>query len=191
MSDIARVTIGGVADTALGIVLLPDFDEPMLPKPRQRFVEIPGRAGRQEFDGDLSSRLLDLHFAVVDNTTAATLAANLRTIAEVLLDDDGVPNDVTVVFTKESSKTYTGRFSGEIEVVRMNAAAWGEFWLPIRCQDPYAYDTRELTSATITTDPQTIAISNGGDYTTPPVFTLYNAGGANVDGFTLVNQQEK
>ena len=75
--------------------------------------------------------------------------------------------------------------------MRINAAAWAEFSLPMLCSDPFAYNARDTDSFTITTDPQTDTINNAGDYTTPPVFTFYNAGGANVDGFTLVNKQEK
>ena len=47
MSDILRFYIGGVANTALGVELMPDFQEPMLPQTKDRSVEI-GRASCRE-----------------------------------------------------------------------------------------------------------------------------------------------
>ena len=53
MSDIARFTLGGTANTALGVELLPDFKEPVLPGSRDRKVEIPGQSGVRLFSSDL------------------------------------------------------------------------------------------------------------------------------------------
>ena len=102
MSDIHRFTLGGTADTALGVVLLPDFKEPILPRTRDRFIEVPGRHGRWHFESDLRAREIVLKLALIDPATAEALQAAARTFAAILLDQDGHPEDVSLVFTKES-----------------------------------------------------------------------------------------
>ena len=190
MSDIARVTIGGTADTALGIVLLPDYDEPLLPAPRQRYVEVPGRAGRHEFSGDLGPRMLNLTFAIVDATTQAGLAALIRDLSDLLVDDDGRPADTTLVFAKEPTKTYTARYAGNVPISRLFGGTVGQFTLPMLCSDPYAYGAEDTDTFTITSDYQEEDVVNAGDFKTPPTITLtVNTG--TITGFSLMCRQEK
>jgi len=190
MSDIARVTIGGVADTTLGIVLLSGYDAPILPEPRQRFVEVPGRAGRWEFDGDIGPRLLNLQFAIVDATTRAGLAALIRDLSDLLVDDSGHPTDTTLVFDTESTKTYTARYAGRVPIDRIIGATVGEFTLPMLCSDPYAYGAEDTDTYTITTAYQEEDIVNAGDFKTPVEITI-TCNGSNVTGFTLLNRKLK
>lgn len=190
MSEIARVTIGGIADTALGLVLLPDYDEPILPEPRQRFVEVPGRAGRHEFTGSIGPRVINLRFAIVDATTRAGLQALIRDVSDLLLDDDGRPKDTTLVFDKEPNYTYTARYAGGIPVDRLIRGTVGEFTLPMLCSDPYAYGAEDTDSFTITASGQEETIENAGDFKTPPTITMVVNSGT-ITGFTLMVKQLK
>jgi len=185
MSNVARVTLGGTADTALGIVLLGDYDEPMLPAPRQRFVEVPGRAGRYEFDGDMGPRMLNLRFAIVDATTRAGLASLIRDLTDLLLDNDGRPTDTTIVFDKESTKTYTARYAGRVPLDRLVGGTVGEFALPMLCSDPYAYGAEDSDTFTITAATQEEDVVNAGDFKTPAVITLTVNSGT-ITGFDLL-----
>ena len=190
MSDVARVTLGGTADTALGIVLLNGYDEPMLPAPRQRYVEVPGRAGRHEFDGDLGARMMNLRFAIVDATTRAGLAALIRDLSDLLLDDDGRPTDTTIVFDKEPTLTYTGRYAGRVPIDRLVGATVGEFTLPMLCSDPYAYGAEDTDSFTITAATQEETVANAGDFKTPPTLTFVVDSGT-ITGFKLLCRKLK
>ena len=185
MSSVARVTIGGVADTTLGIVLQAGYDEPLLPAPRQRFVEVPGRAGRHEFDGDMGVRMLNLPFTIIDATTRAGLAALIRDLSDLLVDDDGCPADTTIVFDKEPSLTYTGRYAGRVPIDRLIGSTKGRFTLPMLCHDPYAYGVEDTDTMAITAADQEQEVENAGDFKTPPTLTLTMSVGT-ITGFTLL-----
>lgn len=185
MSSIARVTIGGTADTALGITLLGDYDAPMLPAPRQRYVEVPGRPGRYEFDGDMGPRMFNLRFEISDATTRAGLAALIRDLTDLLLDNDGRPTDTTLVFDDEPTKTYTARYAGRVPIDRLVGGTVGEFTLPMLCSDPYAYGAEDSDTFTITAATQEEDVANAGDFKTPVVITItVNTG--TITGFDLL-----
>lgn len=186
MSQIARFSIGGTANTALGVELLPSFKEPVLPKTRDRSIEIPGRHGRYMFSSDLQAREIVLDLVVIDATTPETLQSLSRAFAAVLLDQDGHPEDVALVFTKEASKTYTVRYSGNLPLQRLIGGSMGYFSLPLIAPDPFSYGAEDTDTATITAAYQTMAVVNAGDYRTPPVYTItVAAGSSRVTGFTL------
>lgn len=190
MSQIHRFTIGGTADTALGVELLPNYEEPMLPKTRDRSIEVPGRAGRHNFDSDLASREIVLELVAIDSTTPEALQALARAFAAILLDQDGHPEDVSLVFTKEPLKTYTVRYSGGISIQRLIGGSKGYFSLPLIQADPFVYEAEVTDEEEITEAYQEVAIENAGDYRTPPELTFTNSGNS-VTGFTLVVRQLK
>lgn len=191
MSQIHRFTLGGIADTALGVELLPTTAEPMLPTTRDRFIEVAGRHGRINFESDLASREIVLDLVAIDASTPEELQALARTFAAVLLDQDGHPEDVSLVFTKESDKTYTVRYSGNLALQRLIGGSLGFFSLPLIAADPYAYGDEDTDADTMTEGYQEMEVQNAGDYRTPPVITITNDGESNVEGFTLVVRQLK
>ena len=191
MSDIARFTLAGTANTALGVELLPDFKEPVLPGSRDRKVEIPGQSGVRLFSSDLEARQIVLDLVMIDSTTPETLQSLTRTFSALLLDGDGKPIDVALVFTKEPNKTYTVRYSGKMPLQRLIGGAKGYFSLPLIAADPFAYGAEDTDSFSITADLQTEDIENAGDYNTPPVITITNNGVGDVVGFTLTTRALK
>jgi len=186
MAVVHSFTLGGVADTALGVVLRAGYQEPMLPSTRDASVEVPGRQGRWDFGSELGAREFSLDLALIDTTTQAALATAIRTFAKVLLDDDGNPIDVSLVFAKEPTLTYTVRYSGNLPLQRLVGSSKGYFTLPLVAADPFAYGAGLTTTATITANGQKVPIVNGGDYRVPPVITITNNGKTTVNGFTLV-----
>jgi len=191
MSDIARFTLAGTANTALGVELLPDFKEPVLPGSRDRKVEIPGQSGVRLFSSDLEARQIVLDLVMIDSTTPETLQSLTRTFSALLLDGDGKPIDVALVFTKEPNKTYTVRYSGNMPLQRLIGGAKGYFSLPLIAADPFSYGAEDTDSFTITADLQTEDVENAGDYNTPPVITVTNNGVGDVVGFTLTTRALK
>jgi len=192
MSTISRFSLGGTANTALGVELLPDFQEPVLPQTRDHYVDIPGRHGRKLFGSDLGAREIVLDLVVIDATTPETLQSLTRTFSEVLLDQDGHPEDVALVFTKEPNKTYTVRYSGNMPLQRLIGGSLGYFSLPLIAADPFAYGAEDTDTENITAAYQTMAVENAGDYRTPPTITAtMKAGSGSVTGFTLITRQLK
>jgi len=187
-----RFMIGGYTDIALGVELRAGYDEPILPGTRDRTLEIPGRQGKIVFSSDLEAREFNLPLSVIEPTSAAGLQIVIRRFARVLLDNAGKPKDVSLVFTKEPDKTYTVRYSGNLPLARLIGGTHGEFTLPLIAADPYAYGEEVKTSATITSSPQEMTVSNAGDYATPPVITATMAAiSGDVTGFTLTIRQLK
>ena len=192
MSDILRFTLGGNLNTALGVELMPDFQEPVLPQTVDRSVAIPGRNGVTMFDSDLGARMITLDLVVIDATTPETLQSITKAFSEVLLDMDGKPEDVALVFSKEPNYTYTVRYAGNMPLKRIIGGSKGFFSLPLIAADPFSYAAEDTDTYNVTAAYQTMEVVNAGDYRTPPTMTItMNAGSTNVTGFTLVTRQIK
>lgn len=192
MSDIARFTLGGTANTALGVELMPEYKEPVLPQTRDQSVTIPGRNGVHLFNTDLGPRVIVLDLVMIDATTPETLQSLTKTFSQVLLDQDGHPEDVALVFTKEPNYTYTVRYAGSMPLKRIIGGSKGFFSLPLLAADPFSYAAEDTDTDNITAAYQTMAVENAGDYRTPPTMTItMKAGSADVTGFTLITRQIK
>jgi len=192
MSDILRFYLGGTANTTLGVELMPDFKEPVLPKTRNQSVSIPGRNGVHLFASDLEARLIVLDLVMIDATTPETLQSLTKTLSQVLLDQDGHPEDVALVFTKEPNYTYTVRYAGNMPLKRIIGGSKGFFSLPLLAQDPFSYAAEDTDTYNVIAAYQTMAVVNAGDYRTPPTMTItMNAGSTSVTGFTLITRQLK
>ena len=192
MSDILRFTLGGTANTALGVELMPDFQEPVLPKTRGQSVTIPGRNGVHLFESDLDARKIVLDLVVIDSTTPETLQSITKTFSEVLLDQDGHPEDVSLVFSNEPNYTYTVRYAGNMPLKRIIGGSRGFFSLPLLAQDPFSYAAEDSDTYNVVAAYQTMAVENAGDYRTPPTMTItMKAGSTSVTGFTLTTRQIK
>jgi len=190
MSLVSRFTLDGVTDISLGIELLPEFDAPVLPNTRERYVEIPGRQGRWEFTGDLAARKIVLPCAAIAATRAA-LAAVVRTLTTALLDSDGRPKDVDLIFLDEPTLTYTVRYAGTINIKRLVGGTVGYFPITFVASDPYAYGAEDTDTNNITAAYQEVAIVNAGDYKTPPTITITNNGLTDITGLSLICRQLK
>ena len=192
MSEISRFSIAGTANTALGVELMPDFKEPVLPKTRNQSVRIPGRLGVHLFASDLDARMIVLDLVMIDATTPETLQSLTKTFSQLLLDQDGHPVDVALVFTKEPLYTYTVRYAGKMPLKRIIGGSKGFFSLPLLAQDPFSYAAEDTDTDNITAAYQTMAVVNAGDYRTPPTMTItMKAGSGSVTGFTLITRQLK
>jgi len=192
MSDILRFTLGGTANTALGVELMPEYKEPVLPQTRDQSVEIPGRNGVHLFNTDLGPRVIVLDLVMIDATTPETLQSLTKTFAQVLLDQDGKPEDVALVFSKEPNYTYTVRYAGSMPLQRIIGGSKGFFSLPLLAADPFSYAAEDTDTHNVVAAYQTMAVENAGDYRTPPTMTItMQAGSTSVTGFTLITRQIK
>ena len=192
MSDILRFTLGGTANTALGVELMPEYKEPVLPQTRDQSVVIPGRNGVHLFNTDLGPRVIVLDLVMIDATTPETLQSLTKTFSQVLLDQDGKPEDVALVFSKEPNYTYTVRYAGSMPLQRIIGGSKGFFSLPLLAADPFSYAAEDTDTYNVIAAYQTMAVVNAGDYRTPPTMTItMQAGSTSVTGFTLITRQIK
>jgi hypothetical protein len=95
----------------------------------------------------------------------------------------GEPEELEFSVSWDTGKYWTVRYGG-IENVRRTPFL-AEFDLVLLATDPFAHSEDVTTSATITTDPQTVSVTVSGNVDTPGVITLTNNSGATISGFTL------
>lgn len=184
MTDNGGFTIGGVAANTYGITMMYGPGQPMLPESRDRTAEVLGRAGQIWIGSEQGSRYFSLPCQFRDCATAAALDILIRAFASVLIDTDGRPKELPLIFDDAPTLTYTVRYSGQIPFDRKWVGCT-DFTLELVADDPYAYEAEETTSATVTTSPATIPVTSTSQVKTPAKITIENTGASAVTGFTL------
>jgi len=163
----------------LGVFVLRDGKEELLPKTRDNTDTIPGRHGELDFGSELGARVME--FKVHINTTPAEKTALKRRLAAYLNPLLGVK---PLIDSHDLEKTYYVKYAGNIDLDNYVNAL--QFTIPFKMSDPIIYGSFEQTqigSGTITNDgtlecPLTIEIV--GAVTNPSVvigsYTLTYAG---------------
>jgi phage-related protein len=156
----------------------------MLPETRDRTAEIPGRSGSYWFDSDLGQRRFSLPCDFRDCADAAALDVLIKAFARVLVDVNGKPKALSLVFDDAPTITYTVRYSGGIPFDR----AWvgcSEFTLELVADDPFGYEAEQTTEATITTSGGIMAVTSTGTVATPAKISITNSAATAIVGFTI------
>lgn len=126
------ITLGGKTDKDLGIVVLMDTNEPVLPSTRDNSVVISGRMGAFDFGGELDTREFSLPCAIIQDNYY-DLQKIVRGLAVHLLDSYGKPRILDLIFDEEPDKVYKVRYSGSLDLKKV--ASLGQFTLPLKCYD--------------------------------------------------------
>ena len=190
MVDNGGFTLGGIAASAYGVTLRYGPGQPMLPATRDRTVEIPGRAGVYWFDSDVGQRTFSLPCDFRDCADAAALDVLIKTFARALVDVNGKPRTLSLVFDDAPTITYTVRYSGEIPFDR-EWMGCSEFTLNLTADDPFGYAEEDTTTGSITASGAAVAVSSAGNIATPARISITNNGAAPVTGFTITIQYPK
>lgn len=184
MTDNGGFTLDGVAASAYGVTLRYGPGQPMLPATRDRTVEIPGRAGVYWFDSDVGQRTFSLPCDFRDCADAAALDTLIKAFARALVDVNGKPRALSLVFDDSPTITYTVRYSGEIPFDRQWVGC-SEFTLSLVADEPYGREVEEVTSGTITTSPGVLGVTGTCTVASPAKICITNNGGSAIDGFTI------
>lgn len=176
------ITLGGKTATELNIRILRGTQEPITAATRDRTLEIPGRHGAYDFGADLSVRTFALECAILADSST-DLQTKIRALAAHLMDMQGRPRTLELVFDVEPDRHYNVRYSGNLPVERI--AALGLFTLPLTAFDPFAYGAEQEKEQLVETSPEVIAVESSGNVETPPVIILENEGVAAIDGFII------
>jgi predicted phage tail component-like protein len=186
MSGIVK-TLGGKTPQQLGMLVLRGSKRPILPNTRDRSVIVPGRNGGWDFGADLDSRSFDLECAF-NAPTSSELQARAELLARLLVDANGKPRPLELVFEVHPERTYTVRYSGSLGIDRI--AGLGKFTLPLVAFDPHSVGPENVYEATITASPTLITIESTGDIRTQPVIVLTNTGIGTINEITLTNEYQ-
>ena len=138
-SEETSVLIDGVRLADLGVHLLADSEEPILPNVRTQSVVIPGRHGAYDFGSYFEPRLLTLSCGINNQASLYHVQALVRKFSEMFLDQYGRPKEVTVEYEYDLGKQYTAKLASEVPINRIVRA--GLFQVPLIAYDPYAYST--------------------------------------------------
>src|SRR5690625_3731218 len=133
------VRIDGVRLADLGVHLLNDSEEPLLPDVRDYSVTIPGRHGAYNFGAFFEPRHLTLSCGINNQASLEHVQALVRDFTKLFLDDYGSPKEVTVEYEYERGKRYTARLNSQVPMDRIVRA--GFFQVPLIAYDPFAYST--------------------------------------------------
>ena len=185
MVDNGGFVLDGTAASAYGITLRYGPSIPMLPATRDRTAEIPGRNGAYWFDSDLGVRTFSLpcQFQAA-KADAAALDVLVRALAAALVDVNGKPKAIALVFDDAPTLTYIVRYSGSLPINR----AWvdpTDFTLTFTADAPFGYEAEQTTEATITTSGGTMLVNSTGTVSTPARLEITNNGASPITGFTI------
>ena len=189
------MSIGGVhLERDLGLHLLAESEETVIPQVRQESVVIPGRHGEIVFDSYLESKRLFPSVLIPRQATLYDVQDILRKVVSLLVDEYGRPKDVKVVYDYEPDKYMVARMNGYLSPERISTA--GKFLIPLYANDPFLYSSLKSNEITWGSDtpmmaeiqwntgvtevfissPQTVTIVNSGTITSRLSFFLEGSG---------------
>ncbi|RDW17051.1 hypothetical protein CWR48_15740 [Oceanobacillus arenosus] len=136
------LSIDGVHITNdLGLKLLPDSSEPMLPETRDSSIVIPGMHGQHSFQSYLGARVLTPSILIPTQAMYHEVQRIVRNVSKLILDDWGRPKEVELIYDYEPDMFYRAKYSGNIDVNRIYKL--GMFPIPFVADKPWAIATVE------------------------------------------------
>lgn len=147
----------------------------LLPQLRKREIEIPGRNGVYDHEGNTYENKLIQVKCGVKKENMPSLRQSLRQIAGWL------KNKGKLRFDDELDKYYIGRVYATVPLENLLGA--GIFTLAFECE-PFAYSETNTTETTVIT-PENIFIYNNGTVETPEEITITNLGSNTIRGFKI------
>lgn len=126
------VTTDGVL-MPLGVKVLRDSREELLPSTREAGEIIPLRHGEISFGNTFNSRQLELSVVTEEGIDKITLK---RAIAKHL-----VPEIKTLIFMDDPDKMYLVKYAGKIELNQYSK--WFSFVVPFKMMNPFILETQE------------------------------------------------
>ena len=144
------VTSEGVLNP-LGVVVLRDSRQDLLPGTRENTDTVPGRHGEIDFGSEFNFRLLELHVATDGEVSKTEREQLKRTIAKWLNPIIGPQN---LIFADDVEKTYRVKYAGRIDLSRM-LTNWLEFTIPFKASDPFivgSFEKAHVGGGTLTNE---------------------------------------
>lgn len=180
--------IDGVSPDTLGLLTFRRTQRPILSQTVDVTETVPYRHGAYDFGATLAPRMFELE-AVFNSRDYQALQILVSNLAEFLLDEDGRPRTMPIVFANQIDRQYMVRYAGDLQIDRIGGL--GVFSLPFIAFDPLAYSawtSDELnvdSSVSVDSDvlvdtdyrysvtgSQTITVYNYGTLAAKPVFVI-------------------
>lgn len=141
MNDVV-LSLGGKTSLELGLRTFRKSQRPVLPGTVDTTVSIPGMHGAYDFGANLRPRPIELECAFITRN-AHELQQRISEFAAHLLDGDGRPRTMTLIFSLTPDRYFMVRYSGNLPIERISGL--GTFTLPLVAYDPFSYQTDLMT----------------------------------------------
>lgn len=138
--------------------------------------------GEYDFGADTGPRQLPLECAFMERNSYQ-LQQRVSALAAHLVDGDGRPRTMPLIFANQPDRQYMVRLSGQLPINRM--AGLGTFSLPMIAYDPFAYSTYESDDINVDTPvlvdtPISVDAAYNYALTSQTTLAIDNFGGLNV-----------
>lgn len=145
----------------LGVLVLQDSRQELLPSTRDNTEEIPGRHGEIDFGIEFKSRILELHAATPEGLSPIEKSQLQRLFAKYL---DPTKGAKPLIFSDDLEKTYMVKYVGKIDITQY--PTWLEFTIPFKMIDPFILGSveKQLIGNGI--------LTNNGTFETPLVIKI-------------------
>ncbi|MFT9496605.1 distal tail protein Dit [Anaerosolibacter sp.] len=162
-------------------LIVRSVDRNVLPPLKRREIEIPGKHGTYDFDGNVyEKRTISIEFGVV-HYNFQDLRNKIRLIA-AWLSGKG-----KLVFDDEPDKYYDAKIYQNVPLEQIISS--GRFSVIFECQ-PFALSEDIENVATITSNNYNMIIENNGTIETPCIIELKNTGTSTITQITITKKVE-
>lgn len=138
MSHDSVLTLDGVTPRSLGMGVFRRTQRPILSSTVDTIVTVPGMHGAYDFGATMGPKQFELECAFFAKNHIE-LQQRVTALAAFLLDGDGRPRTMPVIFANQPDRQYMVRYSGDLQIERISGL--GTFTLPFTAYDPFAYST--------------------------------------------------
>lgn len=181
MASDAVLTLDGKTPRELGMGVFQKTQRPILAPTVDNVVTVPYMHGAYDFGATMGPRQFTLECAFITRNYRE-LQERVSALAGFLLDGDGRPRTMAIVFANQPDRQYMVRYSGDLQIDRI--AGLGMFTLPFTAYDPFAYSTwlsNELNVDSLVFVDSEIYVDTGYSFTvtSPQTLTVYNYGNQN------------
>lgn len=168
------IKIDGVDLESIGLILLPDHQNPGAPDTRDYIETIPGMNGAYDYGADFEPRYFEFSFQVKPQASKLAVTQIIRKAKRLFLDDWGKPKTVKLEIYYEPDIYYKARYSGSWPIERLIRT--GTFNLPMTAFDPAQYS--KTSNDKVTWGSKEITFAN-------MMYTFGHTGGGKAKSITL------
>lgn len=181
MASDAVLTVDGLTPKELGMGVFRKTQRPILAPTVDNVVTVPHMHGAYDFGATMGPKPFNLECAFMARDYRE-LQERVSNLAAFLLDADGRPRTMFIIFANQPDRQYTVRYVGSLDIDRI--AGLGTFILPFTAYDPFAYSTWEsndLNVDSLISVDSDIFVDTGYSFTinSPQTITAYNYGNQN------------
>ncbi|WFB57469.1 distal tail protein Dit [Paenibacillus sp. BR1-192] len=189
MSHDSVLTLDGVTPKSLGMGVFRRTQRPILSSTVDTIVTVPGMHGAYDFGATMGPKQFELECAFFSKNHIE-LQQRVSALAAFLLDGDGRPRTMPIIFANQPDRQYMVRYLGDLQIDRISGL--GTFTLPFTAFDPFAYSTywsHEINVDSLVFVDSDIYVDTAYEFSIngPQTIPTYNTGNQNAQPIIEIN----